>query len=60
MTVDVYNEGLKFNALQEDWRRLQRHPNTDLDHFALYLNHQGSSARPWVMVVQRLWKNSLE
>jgi len=52
MTVDVYNEGLKFNALQEDWRRLQRHPNTDLDHFALYLSHQGSSARPWVMAVK--------
>lgn len=52
MTVEVYNEGLTFDTLQEDWRRLQRHPNTDLDHYALYLSHQGASARPWVMAVK--------
>jgi CelD/BcsL family acetyltransferase involved in cellulose biosynthesis len=52
MTVEVYNEGLKYSALQADWRRLQRHPNTDLDHYALYLGHQGTAARPWVMVVR--------
>ena len=52
MTVEVYNEGVAFNALQEDWRRLQRHPNTDLDHYVLYLNSHGATARPWVMAVR--------
>ena len=33
------------------WRRLQHHPNTDFDHYLLYLQHHQQICRPWVLAL---------
>ncbi len=53
MTLDTYNDAQQICALKEDWCRLQNHPNVDWEHFFLYLECQGPSARPWVMAVKK-------
>ncbi|MBI5685372.1 MAG: GNAT family N-acetyltransferase [Verrucomicrobia bacterium] len=53
MTLDTYNDAQQLSAVREDWCRLQNHPNVDWEHFSLYLERQGSSARPWVMAVKK-------
>ena len=52
MTVETYQETPQLGVLRGDWCRLQNHPNIDWEHFLLYLEHQGSSSRPWVMAVK--------
>jgi len=53
MTLDTYNETQQLGALKGDWCRLQNHPNVDWEHFLLYLEHQGPSARPWVLAAKK-------